>query len=436
MADIAVEAILNETRTRYKVVRKWYHPGVLRRMDDGKTLVHSSTPADGDVVADCPDIAVLQLEAVGPDLPAEVELASPDVLQTLQGQQVGMMGFPGYQHDQKITKHDLFASATFVTGTINRLTGFAHNPDAVTDQRRLVQYSAQAYFGFSGSPVFLRNGQVVVVNNHIHQDKKESLTAANAYGTRIDALWELLQVADLAQFVNGVPTQVSRTSLYRTQVDTRVEYLRSAMRMCDEAKQLSRRGDFQSAIRRVGAAIEIVPDYWRPYWQRALISNHYVSMEHARLSTREKRDLRRGSLADHVRASTLYQQGHDKPNVRLHLDIAREQINMGRLTGDRSHYEAAINVLSDENVLNRAKKYTDYLLALRGSVKLDQNDLAGALQDLNAAIELAPDSADYYRTRAAIWHRLGRHTEADRDYQRSAALHQEWMQRHGHQVEP
>jgi S1-C subfamily serine protease len=427
VADLATQATMNESRVTYKVVRKWYHPGLLRKMDDGKTLVRSTNPNDGGVAfMDSPDLAILQLESLGPDLPAEVKLASPSEVLDILGHEIGMLGYPGYHNDQNISKRDLFASATFGTGTINRLTGFSHDSNVGPVDRQQVQFSAPNFPGFSGAPLFLRNGRVVAVNNHLHIRSGQQ----QSFGVRIDSLWELLQYEGLAKFVVGSPNKTVHTSRYRPQSDHQVEDMRAAMRLVHDAANMSRRGDFRHAHELLEQAIENAPNYWKPYWKRALVANHQE--RHGHLSTSEKIALRRSALNDHLHAASLYQEGHGKPNVRVQLDVAREYINLGRQTGQHANFDEALAILTNKTVLANIGANLNYLLALRGSLRIDLDDLSGALDDLNHAIQISPDKSDFYRTRARIWHRLGQPAAAGRDEQLSAKLHQQWMASHDH----
>ncbi len=63
-------AMANGTTTTYNVDQVWYHPGVIRKHPHFLEI-RCQDPSHGEVVAGCPDLAVLHL-AEGPELPQEV----------------------------------------------------------------------------------------------------------------------------------------------------------------------------------------------------------------------------------------------------------------------------------------------------------------------------------------------------------------------------
>ncbi|MBX9792550.1 MAG: serine protease [Pirellulales bacterium] len=431
VADIAKVGVLNETRSVYKVDRKWYHPHVVRLLDDGLTKVVSADPDDGEVVVDCPDLALLQLESVGPELPSEVELALPQDVYELQGSACGMMGYPGYQHDQRLwQKTGVFASATFMPGHVSRLTGFGHNPEAPPELRRLVHFSVQPYKGFSGSPVFRSNGQVVMILNHLHFKESEHGSITDfAYCVRIDALWELLDNANLSEWFDRRPIEPVRAGAYDVSAfDAQAERVRRAIRLNSEAAELSDRDRFTDASNRISEAIDVAPEYWRSYWQRGMIT--YRVLNHiGRLDPQDEVKRRQSALKDHKRAFDLYKQGHNRENVRVALDLARETISIARITGDRAAYNKVMVLLTE--LLDRAGDQKGYVLALRGSIKSNLKDHAGALEDLNEAIILDPDSTDFYKYRAKVKQRMG--ADFASDAQRAEEMHErEHVRPHKH----
>lgn len=416
VADISKIAVLNESRNAYKVMKKWYHPGVVRLMDDGRTKILSADPLDGQVWAECADIAILQLEGNGPDLPAEAMLASPLDAQRILGASVGMIGYPGYQRDQ-LFKSDLYASATFVRGTISRMTGLGHNPDAALDRRHLVHFDSNSYKGFSGSPVFGVNGQVVVVNNHIHLHDGHSEGSNLAYGIRIDALWELIEHANLGDLFPDYKYARPQFTAVNLPPDSRVEKLRSVQKLIDHSEDRIKHDDFPGATRAVAEAIEILPEYWRAYWQKSKNIKHYLSDEWEEIDARNKIRLVRDSVDSLDRASQLYSQSFGRANVQITLDRARDLITLGRVSGNRADYESALQTLGRDEVKSSLQE-RDYVLALRSSIKADINELAGALEDINEAIRLNSESPDYYQARADVWQKLGQRNEAARDLKR------------------
>ena len=419
VADIAKSAVLNQSRVTYKVERIWYHPGVLRIMDDGKTVIQSNDPTDGSVDPESADVAILQLERVGPDLPNEVVLAAPLHAQSIIGSSIGVLGYPGYQGDQAF-RPELFASATFVQGSVSRLTGLRHLPNAPPAQRQSVSYDARTYGGFSGSPVFLGNGQVVAIHNHSHHSGGSQDLAS---GIRVDVLWELLLKEKMLEMVSGDQDGLSQPESFILPADPHVEILRRASKLLDKSADVILHDEFEEAQNYLKEAKSIAPDYWRLYWQSSRNINHMMSDEWPHLEKEEKTRLLLTSLGELKKASSLYEQAMERANVRLVLDQARELVTLGRVENDKKYFEAALEILNNPKMREVAQgKEPGYLLALRGAIKTDLEDLPGALIDLNNAIELQPKNPDYYLSRAYVWKKMNQPAEAANDKKRSEEL--------------
>lgn len=423
VADVTDRVVLNQGRTVYRVVKKWYHPGLIRRMDDGRTTVHSADPADGEVDVASPDLALLQLEASGPNLPAELPLAGiEDVLQ-IQASAFGVLGFPG-QKDQGVANSDLLASASFLKGNVSRTTGYNGEAGATPARQQLVHLSVPLLPGFSGSPVILSDGRVAAVAN-----PRAGGAGQLGSGVRTDALWELIRFADLQGRIPGAPERIQIVT--PPQPDPRVEALRRAMRLVDEAADFRHHHEFEEATEHLEEAIELLPDYWKAYWMRGVSIDH--SIKHGKsLPTEARLKLHRAAMADHVKADGLYRGGFGRPNVRIVLDAAREQINIGRLANDASSFQSAVALLDDPSVLGSVGTQRGYLLALRGSVKMDLKDLPGALKDLSAAISADPESADFYTARALVLQQLGQGGLAAADSRKAEELHAKEHSEHQH----
>ena len=415
VADIAKIAVLNESRTNYKVERIWYHPGVVRVMDDGKTLIQSANPADGRVHPEFSDVAILKLEAVGPDLPAEVRLASPDRAQSILGSAIGIFGYPGYNHDQEI-RPDLYASATFVRGSVSRLTGLRHIPDAPAAQRHSVSYDARTHGGFSGSPVFQANGEVVALHNHSH---KEGGVQTLASGIRVDVLWELLHKENICDLVSGEPVGLAERVSFALPVDPRVEKLQRARKLLSQSADEILHDEFREAKHLLDDAIQILPDYWRLYHQKSKNIIHLMGDEWEEMSVNDKIRYTKESLNNLQTASLYYQQSMGGLSATLVLDQARDLLTLGRVGGDRVAFQKAVAILDEGSLRNgMTSSEAAHLLALRGAAKTELNDLSGALTDLTDAIRLSPKAKTYYENRAWVWSKMGRPAEAARDRER------------------
>ena len=74
----SLTVLCNGTATPCNVQQVWYHPGVVR--GTGRLLIRCRDPLLARWPGPCPDLAVVQL-AEGPELTAEVTLATPEELQ-------------------------------------------------------------------------------------------------------------------------------------------------------------------------------------------------------------------------------------------------------------------------------------------------------------------------------------------------------------------
>ena len=89
-----LQVMANGQPTVYEVDQIWYHPGIIRVVNQ-QLRVASTDASLGETSAACPDVAVLHL-AGDAELPAELPLATWDEIKDLFAQPVAMLGFPSY----------------------------------------------------------------------------------------------------------------------------------------------------------------------------------------------------------------------------------------------------------------------------------------------------------------------------------------------------
>ena len=103
---------------------------------------------------------------------------------------------------------------------------------------------------------------------------------------------------------------------------------------------------------------------------------------------------------------------HAKLSAEQHLEVAAQHMAHGR-------YPQAMAVLTQA-----LAKYPDHaeLYNLRAALELEQNDIQGALTDMEQAVRLAPENPLYRVTRAQLYLRFERKEEALRDLDAAVLL--------------
>ena len=143
-SETPLYAVLDGTARQYRVERVWYHPATTRFLDEG-LFARSDDPQDGNVVFELgPDLAVLQLEFRGPDLPAELDLATDEELRGLVGQPVGFVGYP-CSVSQRWPSESHPAASTHWSCAIGRMAVFAGNEaaEASIERRQHLRYTSE-----------------------------------------------------------------------------------------------------------------------------------------------------------------------------------------------------------------------------------------------------------------------------------------------------
>ncbi len=272
VADIMAKAggtmigIRNGTAEIYSIDHAWYHPGVLRVINNGLS-VRSQDTSTGSVNPLSPDVAVLHV-ADGPDLPAELAMATSQEVADCFAQSVGMMGFPGHDTSHWPALGEK-AVATFREGVISRLTDFHNDASRPDAELQYLQHSMTSWFGFSGSPIFLSNGHVVALNNSARAMKQGEHQIELAYGIRIDCLWELLAFHGLDSQV-PLPKPKSELLIDRyNRPDPLQEKLYKAKLLVNEASISVTAQNYTDAGEKLNQAIELAPNYAAAYEERA-----------------------------------------------------------------------------------------------------------------------------------------------------------------------
>jgi tetratricopeptide (TPR) repeat protein len=408
-------AIPNGTGDVYHVERRWYHPGV-RRSADRISTVPSQDPNDGDVVLPCPDVAVLRLADGGPELPAQVTLAGWAEMQDLFAQPVGVIGFPAYNFT-KWPGPGTRVVATIQEGIINRLTDYHLEADVPREDLQLIQHSIEAWFGLSGSPMFLANGHVVglVVGTRSpfkQQDQSIRIPAA----VRVDCLWELLVYHKLDDAVAIDADRGRRLAERHLKDDPRSERFLRAARLVREAERLAWEKSHREAIARCEEAIQLAPKY-APAYEWAAEARWLLCGDSGRaLGVEEQVRL----IDDAMK--------YMKKCVELEgkLDHVIELLGMNNyrsgLTGDREGYRESLDALAKILALpDLGRKQRGRALQSEAAARWALGD-RGAVADYDEAIRNIPDDPFIYEDRAAYYEGMQQHARAAEDRQKAQEL--------------
>ncbi len=398
VADIAQKIVLNESRTEYQVKKRWYHPDTIRTMyQDNQTAIKSTNSTHGKVDPAGTDLAVLQLEMIGPELPSEVILAGPEEAKTIVGAEIGMYGYPSYNTSAAAGQ---FAQATFVKGTISRLERLkGHDTDQKVVDRRRVVYAGPNYPGFSGSPIFLDNGRVVVINNAVMNLKDGTKVA---YGMRVDALWDLLGEIKFADKIANAPEQLPEPVFTKGQNPNALKMINS-LQLLATVQQNIKDGDYKSAFDNLSKAEEETPWYWAVYNDRAKTVDRYIkSMPN--LGKEDLSKLYAASRSYFSKADELHNKSFNIRALPILLDFTRQSINLARYSESKDVLKEAIDILDNPDVVKVAfeGKNAAYFLALRATVKKDLGMLKSAIADIDEAIRRQPSHKSYQDERQRI----------------------------------
>lgn len=289
-------AIASGSRQVYKVARVWYHPGVERRPENERRIaIRSTDPRLGSVQPSCPDVAVLQLAPGGPGLPPELPLAARSAFEDMFAQPVAMLGFPG--HDSKGPVPGTKPQATFHQGTISRLSDFRLDTSRPDNEMQFVQHTIQDWGGFSGSPIFGKDGRVLALHNMVRFASNGTEKRAIPHGVRVDCLWELLVHHRLTDKVSCA-IEADKLNLSRwLGKDPRTAVYLQARAKIQEAWRLYRQDDFQGTLNACDEALRILPDYGQAYWCRSSLYLHWWFEKRRQQSDAQNLQLLKNALA-------------------------------------------------------------------------------------------------------------------------------------------
>lgn len=428
------EAVMNLTNERYRVARVWYHPGVRRYpTPEEKLSVRAMATTAWPVCPASPDVAVLQLTADGPELTVEFPLAAPDTIHDLQTLPVGILGFPG--HDTaEFPRPGEQAEATFHEGVVSRATDFALKA-ATPERAQCLQYTITTFSGFSGSPLFLKSGEVI----GLHNSSRTIAGRVIANGVRVDLLWELLTHNRLTNLV-PVPVSAERLDLQRWYDPDPGNLLYARLyKLVDEAKDLIyNQLQYQAGIDRATQAITLFPDYAPAYRTRADGYNNWYFRRGDQLSAEQQAELLLKALGDAERNVALLRDAKALDSV---VDAARSRAvilnNLGHLTRERKYNQQALNTAEDILKIKGVSQHQRASALSMMAIALAHLDRAeDARQKHVAAVQLNPDEPVLWENRAGFFDsRDAALARADRDMAHQLRKRDILVRRHGRAVQ-
>ena len=386
-------AISNGTTKIYEVEEAYYHPGVRRIV--GGMVVRDSDSQQGDVYPHSPDVAILRIKA-GEELPPELKLARPDDLSRLLAKPIGMMGFPG--HDTSWPELGRKPEATFRQGVICRATDFANSVDVPADELQFIQHSMASWPGFSGSPIFLSNGDVVAIHNSGRSLERDGSRTSMAFGIRVDCLWEALKQHDLLGEV-AVKVDPDAVDVKRfAEVDPALEALNEVRRLISLARIDLMRKNPLAAAERCTEVIEALPNYAEAYDVRCIAYNFHVNHE-VNARNGEAKKYYEMALADASKAAEL-----DPSSADHYLDVAVSMINLKSIEAPAGSYaysedsiKIAEKIIAMDGVRSRDRAYAYRLKAFASAWE------AKSLGDIENAIKTDPWIPQNYTSLATYW---------------------------------
>lgn len=402
--------IANGSRSLYSVEKVWYHPGVLRKLDNpGARLIRSMNPFAGDVQPSCPDVAVLQLEDDGTELPREFLLANEKDLKQLFASPVAMIGFPGHDTSQW-PKLGQKPAASYLAGVVSRISDFQLNGDVANHQLQFVQHTMSSWGGFSGSPIVLTNGRVAAIHNSVRYVSHGKHVKSIPHGIRIDCLWELLVHHQLD---SKVPLGIDKSKvdverwLKETENDKRY---RRSIKLLEEANALYGLKKWDEMIEKSEEVIRLTPNYASAY---QLLATGYSGKWYFQYGQYG------GGGADLVEQSIKYQKKAIKlaPSDPWLLNLlAQDYNNLACANGNGMVYrkqaiELAMQLLQTKGIEKRiiGGCFMTLGLGMAGiAIDTDNKDKrreieAKALEALNEAIRCLPKEPAFYYARAGFW---------------------------------
>ncbi|TSC72197.1 MAG: hypothetical protein G01um101438_700 [Parcubacteria group bacterium Gr01-1014_38] len=305
----------------HKVKHVWLHPDIRRQEAEEGTLL-------GIIDGSSADVAILQLEESGPELPEAFRLACPGQQREVQRRSVATLGFPVHRMPGWPRQNALPLPAIQSGVIVHTYARFR------TVER--AQYTGAEWMGASGAPVFLRDGTVIGVCTwagvQLCKGSRDGCVMLSDT-CLTDELWKLLAVADglgdcLTPERDGI--RLSEDPARDCRQQRAAEIPADDVNQYHWARRLRKDGTLGEARKLLDRLIEKYPRWADLYTERAAVIGQPF-LENAKLSKAEQLRIVRAAHADSVMAMQL-----DPACPRRHIDVGYKLCWMGYATGDRT----------------------------------------------------------------------------------------------------
>ena len=353
-------ALLDGSSTSYTIEHVWYHPGIIRWLDDG-LYARSDDPRDGEVANRVPDLAVVQLSKGVLEFPEGLQLAGDDELNALNQQKIGCLSYPGASND-RWPEVGTSLHATFTPCSVGKTTDFSENANAPNERRQWVRFDSRVGAGSSGAPLFLSNGHVVAIKN-MRNDTGTQMYRDS--GLRVDCLRELLAFHALADMPQVAVDKARSNPDWGP--DPRLSPSRKASRLVREADSLRRSGMYAQASEKCNQAIDLVPKYSGAILQRCKVNLFHLSINWTQLSAEERLQYAERALADSYRCLEFFPEWNEP-----YLYYSQCVVYVALLRPDITCLRRAITTLEEmlgENWRNEALTNTERSFAINCRAK-------------------------------------------------------------------
>ena len=381
------------TTSTYRVRRSWYHPGAKRLFDPG-LIVDSLDPRDGPLADHSYDVALLQLDDEGPELPAEVRLAAGPFLDGPQVRQVGRFGFPGFLNprDRPVDPPPVGRLALGWTRPPAAPAAEFDDPQALGAS--LLDMGGAP--GESGSPIFRQDGAVVGVHNAAYKHD-----GGEGRAVRVECLRELIAYHGLEALVGGLPGPPPAQFPPPARLDRPT--LRRAIVLCYRAQALFEAGRFAASAGLFGESIELAPTYSLAYAGRGR-ARHRGIRERSWTATDEEK-LRSLELALQDWATVCSPESDRFDAWASWIQIG---VELAHLNNDYEIYDHVV-IYADDMLAVGNSRFVEVISDADRAIVYHGRALArehlhqrgGALADLDEAIRLSPLVRSFYLSRAS-----------------------------------